>query len=280
MTSAPISLNTPMVPSLRWHRGNWPSSTRVLRSIKWFRQAANSNNPADTERYLNRYPTGEHSAALRARLPTLDRRSEIAKVSALLNKHPQLSAALAPDGACAVVVKQETLDASDLHSAKNPLIWIPGVQMAVVFAPGAHQVKFDSYTLDFSKLAPEQIAIKHERVPKQKKELYTNTVQIDLPAAHSILVQLGVGSAHTKDTAKVIMNLTPDSCEITGEKVDKCTTAPVTPYHLTISFANEQDARLYGESLQRATTDLCRLRRSVSRLPIAAPAPSLYSAHP
>ncbi len=242
-------------------------------------QAANSNSPADTQRYLDHYPAGEHAAVLRARLPTLDRRSEVAKVGVLLNKHPQLSASLAPDGACAILVKQETLDASDLHSAKNPLIWIPGVQMAVVFAPGAHQVKFDSYTLDFSKLTPDQIAVKHERVPKQKKELYTNTIQIDLPAAHSILVQLGVGSTHTKDDAKVIMNLTPDSCQIPGEKVDKCTTNAVNPYHLSIPFANEQDAQLYADNLQLATRT-CAGFAAQSVVPIAAPAPSLYSAHP
>jgi hypothetical protein len=75
----------------------------------------------------------------------------------------------------------------------------------------------------------------------------------------------------------VIMNLTPDSCQITGEKVDKCTTTPVNPYHLRIPFANEQDARIYADNLKHAT-QTCAGATAQPVIATAGAAPSLYAA--
>ena len=216
--------------------------------------AESSKNPVDIQRYLDMYPNGEHAATFRARLPVIQLHTSVVE---LLNNHPLITAADAQNSDCKIFIKQEHSDAEDLHSAKNPLIWVPGVQMVFVYAPGAHLVGFDSYTIDFSNLTSEQIEVKHERIPNKKKELYADSVQIDLPSKHTILVQLGVGSPHTKDTAKAIMNLTPDSCEITGEKVDKCITTDVQPYHVSIPFSNEQDAQRYAAPLKQLAA-MCR----------------------
>jgi hypothetical protein len=207
--------------------------------------------------YLKRYPSGAHAALFTAQLPQIRRRVDVGKIAMMLENSPVFNAAIDSQDSCAVMVKQAQYDNTDTsfaHSLKNPMMWVPGANLTMLAVKEGHEVKFDTYALDFAALKPTDI------------EMTDTAVNINLPKAHQVDIQLSGGSAHAKDPAKKIMTITPNSCQLPGDKADRCEVAVAQPYRAVVPIAKDADRSVYWQLYALMTSAAA----DCSGMPIAA----------